>query len=243
MFRSLPWGRFVPFALLAVLACCSATAFAASSVTIGVVDYQTIYEKYAAVKPATQSLQNTYKSLTEPLDALREGIGLKTDDLKTFQDLHRLGTENRTKEQSTQFDALSHKAKENYSTYQVLTDRKKADKLTDDEKARLTELATDIDPVAASYEKQAQEMQDAITAEKQRLQKVLSDQIGETVAKVAKTQKLTLVLNKDIAAAQGETEKIVVWSDDSLDITDKVLTLLNDDYKLHPTIFDKPATK
>lgn len=240
MFRSICWGRVVPLALLAVLALCGA-AVAATTPAIGVVDYQTIYDKYDAVKPATEALQAYYKKVSQPLDAMREGIGLSADDMRTFQDLYRLGEKNRTADQKKQFDDLSAKAKSNYGTYQALSEKKKGDnKLTDDESKKFTELSAQIDPVAQSYESQAQGIQDKVTAEKQRLQSILSKNIDDAVSKVAKQQKFNLILNKDVATAQGEMEKIVVWNDDNLDITDKVLTILNDDYKQHPTIFDAP---
>jgi Skp family chaperone for outer membrane proteins len=242
MFFSLRGGYFVPFALIAVLLLCGAAVYAVGTpFSIGVVDYQTIYEKYDAVKPAQDQYMATYKTLSAPWEALHDGIGLAEDEMKTFQNLYRLGEKNRTADQEKQFQDLTKKAKDNYSLYAALSEKKKGDKLSDEEAKKYADLFALIDPVIQSYDAQGQALQDVLTKEKQRLQTILSKQIDDSISKVAKTQKLSLILNKDVATAQGTFEKIVVWNDTSLDITDKVLTMLNDDFKLHPTIFDTPT--
>lgn len=241
MFRSFCRGRLLPFALFAVLGLTGAAAFAAGGPTIGVVDYAKIYQSYTAFQTASDRFSTFKNEQKEPLEALRLGIGLSADDLKLFQNLHRLGDGNRSPEQETQYKSLADKARKNYTEYQTLAEKKKNDKLTDDDTKRLAELTTLVEPVFKLYDAMGPEVEQKVTSEGQRLQSILSKEIADTISKVAKAQKLTIVLNKDIATSNETSEKIVIWYDDSLDISDKMLVDLNAHFKQHPEILDKPA--
>lgn len=110
------------------------------------------------------------------------------------------------------------------------------DKLSDADKASLQAMEDNQGKVLATIGDIVDKLRTEMDAEKTRLIKVLTDQMDAAIAKVAKDQNISIVLNKNLTTQQG-SQQLVLWG--GTDITEKVVKFMNDSFK--PEILTPPA--
>ena len=116
--------------------------------------------------------------------------------------------------------------KEFESDYAELEKKGKA-ALSDAEQKEYDQLSVVIKKNQINLNKQDDEYRQKMDLERQRYQGIFADELNKAVAKVAKDQKLSIVVSKNVQTAQGSIEKFVLWSEDGVDITKKVVDVLN----------------
>ncbi|HEX2948280.1 MAG TPA: OmpH family outer membrane protein [Armatimonadota bacterium] len=225
-------SRIGLLAALAAIALLPLASFAAAPSTgIGVLDFQTLTKNYVGTKAANDCLQSLFQKLKSSLDVLQNGIGLNDDDFATYQKLKAQPAQD--KAQIDKFEAQAKAAVQEFQGLEAKVQGKET--LTAEQQARYDILKKQILSASARVNEQEQQAQETMNTEVQRLQDIVKTEINNAVAKIAKDQKLSIVLNKNVQMEQG-VENVVVWNDQAMDVTDKVVKALNDNFK--PELFD-----
>jgi Skp family chaperone for outer membrane proteins len=228
------WGVLAMLAVVALtpLVCSAVKDTAAAgntAVAVGVIDTDKIYNDYQGALDA----QGLFKAFVDkaqlPITELQAGAGLSEDDLNKYIHLKEAAVPDKDA-----IDKLEKQAKDTYDAFVVLDNRIKnaPDKVTADDKAQYEKLTSLVNVAKTRLNTLEPQVTKTIEDEMRRYQDILHDQVYSAIGKVAKDNQLTLVINKSVPlSTQGATAPIVLWNDDKVSITDKVVKYLNDNYK------------
>lgn len=220
------WAQIpVLFVLLSLLA---SLAAAAPSGGIGVVDLNVVTSNYIGAKTAYTRLQDYANNAYAQVDILQKGIGLSPNDWTLFKGLIRQPAPDTVKIKELEDRALA-----NIDECRTLA--KKAEK-SDAEKARFAELQGYIEPAGEEHDQMVAEIDNNCAKEQQWYQDCIASQLDLALSKIAQEQKLSVVVSKNVLSERG-AEKIVLWNDKNVDITDKIVDYLNKNYK--PALLDR----
>lgn len=233
MFRSFRWAHVVTLAVIALLAMLDVTAVKAAATSgIGVVDLVVIQKDYKGAAEAYERFQKFQDDAYATFSPLQSGIGLTEADFAHYQSLIQQPAKDKDA-----IAKLETQAKANVDQFNTLDGKLKAgEKLSDADQATHDTLQKQCMAVYGQLQELQQKADEAIQAEAQRYQSILMAQIDATMEKVAKDQKLLVVISKNAQTDKG-TETLVLWNDKSVDITDKVIATLNANFDAK--IFDK----
>ena len=237
MHRNGMGSRWLFFALVFTLAVVGACRVSAQSLAVGVVDYQQIFAQqngYTAVGMANKLFTEFADAEYKPIIELELGVGLPKQDWERYvtltnMRLHGAVTDAEKAEQE-QLKATAAKLVEEYKGYDETL--KKGEMLPDEKQARYKQLRADLDMASSLLTQMDANIRQKTAAEGKRLEEIILANINEAIASVAKTQKLTLVLNRNVRVDGRTVEQVVLWNADSLDVTKRVITQLNSTFKL-----------
>ena len=242
MFHSFRTGLLVTLFALALAPLVGAWAAAEKSSSpapsspssmIGVVDQDKIEQDYKGFASAKEHLQAFSDERQKAFQTLQAGMGLSKDEFDDYQ----LRTAGEVKNDPDRIKALLDTAKKNADAYDALKAKDK-DKLTDADKKQLDTLESNMKVVKGIIDGQGEKYSQQIQDEVARYSKTLNKLVNDSIADVAKKQKLSIVLSKTVATREGEAT-FVLWG--GSDITSEVTKVLNDNFK--PTLLEKaPAT-
>lgn len=218
------WGSLL--ALLCMLlmvgtAAGHAAAAAPAPSGIGVVDLEAVSKSYVGYQKATERIKTFAAERKKIIDALQAGLGLTKDEYDEYKRL--AGHTVRMNEQ--RIKELEAAAKKNVDEYQALRAKENQ---TAEEKARFELLEKQIKTVYATLSDDAKRINGEVEAEFARYQKLLTESVDKSVAKVAGDMKLAIVISKDVQSREG-TERVVLWG--GTNITDDVVKDLNANFK------------
>ena len=148
-----------------------------------------------------------------------------------YQALVKKVKDNLTEDEKKQLDQLEGAAQytpDAGTEQKALIDKGKA-KLSDADKARLTEIEENRAKVVASLTEYRDKLRRELNDEGARLIQALKGQTTAAIAKIAADNKLAIVLSKNVAAGQEDTQQLVLWGGN--DITDAVIEYLNKNFK------------
>ncbi len=130
-------------------------------------------------------------------------------------------------------------AKKNMTEYQALKakDDAKKEPLSDAEKARLASLEKDVSEVSETLNGVEQDLAKQIDDKYGHYLQVMTDLLHKTVATVAKTKNLSLVVSKAVQTRDNMEIEVVLCG--GTDITDEVIKSMNASFK--PSMLDEPA--
>jgi Skp family chaperone for outer membrane proteins len=203
-----------------------AAAAPSPATNIAVVDLQAVQAQYQGAKVAIERFQTYAKKLYAPLNTMQTGLGLSDEEFAQYKKLVEQPVQDKDA-----IDKLAAKAKANVDEFQKLEDQSKnGAKLTDEQTARHDALKKMIYALYGQANEMNQQVEQTLGAEQQRFQELLNKLVDDAVAKVAKEQKFTLVVNRAIQS-EKTTEKIILWNDASVDISRKVIDYLNANFK------------
>ena len=226
MFRSSRWAHVVAVAAIALLAMLDVTAVKAASTSgIGVVDLVAIQKDYKGTVEAYGRFQKFQEDAYATFSPLQSGIGLTEADFAIYQKLMQQPAKDKDA-----IAKLEQQAQDNVKQFNALDAKLKAgEKLSDADQASYDTLQKQCMAVYAQLQDMQQKAETSLQAEAQRYQDILMAQITATLEKVAKDQKLLMVMSKNVQTDKG-TEQLILWNDKSIDVTEKVLTTLNANY-------------
>lgn len=231
--------------IISAIALFSAGQSQAQALAVGVVDYTKIFAPqggYQAVGMANTLFTEFADVEYQPVLEMELGAGLADTDWQRFVTLSNMRLRGvLTEAEKAEFELLKKKASELMTEFKALDTRmKKNEILTEPEKARYTILRADVDNAGNLLGQMDAAVRQKTADEGKRLEDTILLKINEGIAAVAKAQKLTLVLNRNVRVDGRTVEQVVLWNSDSLDITVKVINYLNANFK--PDMFNaKPA--
>lgn len=236
--RLTQWGVLVAIVVLSLMGSVAKAAPPAVSANgVGVVEFDAIFKDYDGLKVAMQRLEATYTTLSGPLEIMKNGRGLNKDDYAAYMKLA-----NQPARDEAKITEFTNKATANVALVTALQEKKQKDgKLSDADQAQLDALMAEMAPIESDLTAESQKLQSEMMGMQQKYQAVIMGEVQAAISQIAKAQKLSVVINKSMQSENGSVATIVLWNDDSVNITTKVLKELNSKFK--PTMFDeKPAS-
>jgi len=196
------------------------------------------YETYSKLLKQEAPEKAALKTLTDKSDANRKRFVELREKLRNAlsrtekRDLDQLYSQIINSSSMAVIDDKTGAAelKEFESDYAELEKKGKA-ALTDAEQKEYDQLSAVIKKNQIDLNKKDDEYRQKMDVERQRYQGIFAGELEKAVAKVAKDQKLSIVVSKNVQTAQGSIEKFVLWSEDGVDITKKVVDVLNESFK------------
>ena len=224
------------FFLICAIALFAAGNARAQAVAVGVVDYTKIFapqDGYQAVGMANKLFTDFADNEYKPVLELEKGAGLGKTDWDRYVTLSNMRLRGvLTDAEKNEQEQLISNATKLMDEFKALDTRiKKAETLPEADMTRYNQLRADVDNASNLLGQMDASIRQKTADEGKRLEDVILLKINEGIAAIAKAQKLTLVLNRNVRVDGRTVEQVVLWNSDALDITKKVINYLNANFK------------
>jgi Skp family chaperone for outer membrane proteins len=199
----------------------------APALAVGVIDYDAVMKTYVGYEKAMGRFQAFAKEREEVFLALKGGLGLSA---KEFDEYLRLAG-HAVKVNPVRIKELEELARKNMAELKGLQGK---EPLTDAERTKLDGLDAQVKSATELLQNEGGRLSREIQEESSRYFKLLIDQIDKSIAKVAETKKVAMVVSRNVQVGEN-TERFVLWG--GTDLTADVTKILNDEFK--ENIFDQ----